>query len=92
MLVDIAVPPGGALIVNGQSFGKGWQASVDGASLGPPTPIDTQSGWRLSKPGHFLVDIKYGPQDSYEVGLAVSLCGVALSLYLALRRVNRPST
>jgi arabinofuranan 3-O-arabinosyltransferase len=90
--VEVATPADGAVLVNGQSFGKGWEASANGASLGPPTPVDTQNGWRLPGSGRVIVDIDYGPQRSYKVGLTVTLAAVGLCLFIALRRPPRSRT
>lgn len=81
--------PGGAVALTGQSFDPGWRARADGRDLGRPVAMDTQSGW-VVPPGTRRLDVRFAPQRSYEGGLAVTLAGLALCLWLALRRPGSP--
>jgi arabinofuranan 3-O-arabinosyltransferase len=83
--------PRGSIVLNGQSFDRGWRATVDGRSLGPPQSYDAVSGWRLPVGGHMIVDLDYAPDRPYRVALALTFVGLALCTFLVVRRRRRAS-
>jgi arabinofuranan 3-O-arabinosyltransferase len=71
-------------LVLGQSFSKGWEASCDGRALGEPVPVNGYAnGWRAPADCR-RVAFTFAPQDSAEVGYAISaaVC-LALLAFLA---------
>ncbi len=86
--LQVEVPEGGATLVAGQAYDKGWTAWIGERGLGPPVPIDTQAGWRLAEAGTYEVSLRYGPQRGYDRAMALSWSGVVLCLWLALRRTR----
>lgn len=71
----------------GQSWNPGWQASVDGRSLGPSTVIDGYAnGWRLDPaelgPGPWEIRVTWAPQRTIWIAIAIS--GLAVALCIAL--------
>jgi arabinofuranan 3-O-arabinosyltransferase len=74
-------------LVLGQSFNKGWKATVNGHDLGPPQLVDGMSnGWRVN-PGtsHDLtITLTWTPQGSVWLALAISGLAMLLCALLAL--------
>lgn len=74
-------------LVLGQSHNLGWEATLDGASLGEPVVIDGfANGWRLPAGGELRVDLDWTPQRLIGRSLLVSAIAVVITLGLALRR------
>lgn len=86
----IQVPPGGAWMVGGESYDRGWNATVDGVDLGAAQPLDAQSAWLIQGQGTHTVDIRYRPQRLYDVALVVSGTAVAVCIALVARRRRAP--
>ncbi len=79
-----------AWLVLGEGYNRGWQASCDGHSLGPPRPIDGYaSGWPV-RPGCRDVNFAFTPNRSALVAYAISaLAGAACVLLLCLAALRR---
>ena len=77
----------------GQSHNLGWQATVNGRSLGPPTVIDGYANGWLVKPDprgrDVKVDLAWTPQRRVWVMLPISVLGLLLCVALALRNPGR---
>jgi hypothetical protein len=79
-------------LVHGDSFERGWQASIGGRSLGLPTMIDGGSnGWQIDPAGWphtagspLVVQIEWAPQSTIDVALVLSALAGALCLALVL--------
>jgi arabinofuranan 3-O-arabinosyltransferase len=74
-------------LVLGQSFNKGWQATVNGHDLGRPQLVDGMSnGWHVDPgTGHDLaVTLTWTPQSSIWLALAISGLAMLLCALLAL--------
>jgi hypothetical protein len=87
-------------LVLGESINSGWQASVAGRSLGPPTLVDGfANGWLVPRaalrPGATLhVALRWAPQRAVDVALVISAAAGALCLAIVLwprRRRAAPS-
>jgi arabinofuranan 3-O-arabinosyltransferase len=71
--VQVAEATGPYHLVIGQNWSSGWEASIDGTSLGEPLLIDGYSaGWRIDRPGAYTVDVRYAPQSAYVAALLVT--------------------
>lgn len=81
-------------LVLGQSHNAGWQASIDGKSLGAPQLVDGYAnGWRV--PAHkapVIVDVEWTPQRTVERSIAMSLVTVTLCLGIVLVSYRRQSS
>jgi arabinofuranan 3-O-arabinosyltransferase len=74
-------------LVIGQNHDPGWRASIGGRDLGPPMLLDGYStGWWISQPGSYIVQIRFEPQRRYL--LAVLVTGATLVAALAVVAVN----
>jgi len=77
-------------VVLGQSYSDGWRATTsEGTDLGPPTLVNGfANGWRVD-PAELgpdvTVDITWTPQRIVWVGIAISIIGVLICLWLILR-------
>jgi hypothetical protein len=83
-------------LVLGQSHNDGWEATVDGRSLGAPTVVNGfGNGWtvRAQTPGTLKIVLRWTPQRAVWIGLAVSGIAVlvCVALVFARRRRARPS-
>ncbi|HEX7132839.1 MAG TPA: alpha-(1-_3)-arabinofuranosyltransferase family protein [Iamia sp.] len=78
-----------AVVVTGQSYDAGWTATIDGRSLGTPAELDGQAGWVVPAGADRRVELRFAPQGTYRVALALSALGVAVCLVLLLRPVRR---
>jgi SAM-dependent methyltransferase len=79
------------LVLN-QSYSPGWQATLDGRSLGPPSLLDGGfTAWRLPAVPHTTtVSIVWAPQRVVDLALLVSLAGLAAVLVvIAVARRRR---
>ncbi|MHB1988405.1 MAG: alpha-(1-_3)-arabinofuranosyltransferase domain-containing protein [Acidimicrobiales bacterium] len=77
----------GFWLVLGQSFNKGWAATVGGRSLGPPVLIDGYAnGWYVapSSSGPLVVHLDFLPQRLVDAGLVLSAGVLWLCLILAV--------
>ncbi|HUF97356.1 MAG TPA: alpha-(1-_3)-arabinofuranosyltransferase family protein [Ilumatobacter sp.] len=74
--------PDGCWLVFGQGFSEGWEASANGAGLGPQIPISGGfNGWWLEpSPDSTSVSVDFAPQGTVRLGLAFSLLSVAACL------------
>lgn len=82
---------GPTVLVYQQSWAPGWEATVNGRSLGPPQPFDTFAGWVVDEGGPVEVKVAYRGQRVFDLSLLASLVGVALCGWLLLRRPTRAS-
>jgi len=74
-------------LILGQSHNLGWEASIDGASLGEPQLIDGfANGWLIPAGPTVEVELNWTPQRLVAVSLWVSAVAIAGVLWLALRR------
>ncbi len=80
------------VLVMGQSINAGWQATVDGHSLGAPTLVDGfANGWTVDPAalagdlagGRLVVTLRWVPQRRVNVALIVSALTIAACLVLA---------
>jgi arabinofuranan 3-O-arabinosyltransferase len=75
-------------LVLGQAYDARWRAEVDGKDLGPPQVVDGYSaGWTITAPGEHVIEVRYGPQRSADVALALSGAGVLIAGALVLAPV-----
>ena len=89
--VTAVLPPGPQLLVLGQNWDARWTARLNGRSLGRPVVADGYSAaWVVEEVGRHTFDISFAPQRRATAGLALSVAGVLLCLYLALRRRPQP--
>jgi hypothetical protein len=79
-------------LVLGQSHNDGWEATVDGKSLGAPTTVNGfANGWVVpaAKAGTLDIHLRWTPQRAVWFGLAVSAVAVLVCLGLVLVRRRR---
>jgi hypothetical protein len=79
-------------LVLGESSNAGWQASVDGKDIGGSTLVDGYAnGWRVNPPSSsFTVTLKWTPQETVWIAIAISVVAFLACLWLALRRRRGP--
>lgn len=94
----VVVPPcaEGCWLIDGQGFNPGWQARVDGTSLGEVEPISGGSnGWWLPPATQSrTVTIEFTPQTTFDLAMWVSVLAVLAAVALAgttLLRRFRPA-
>jgi hypothetical protein len=80
---------GPTMITTGQSYDRGWTATVNGRSLGPPRSGDTLSTWVVDRTGDVVVEMRFHPDQRYSTALAVSVGAALLCLVIVLWRVRR---
>jgi arabinofuranan 3-O-arabinosyltransferase len=88
--VSVNAGPGG-LVLSGQSYDRGWQATASGHSLGHPIAADAQSAWVLPAGGRRSVKMRYAPENLYLVAVAISVACVAACVWLIRRRQHVPT-
>ena len=73
-------------LIFGEGYNTGWTASIDGHDLGRPTPIAGGSnGWLLPASATVRhVSLRFAPQTTLDIALALSAGAVAACLVLAL--------
>jgi hypothetical protein len=77
-----------ARLVLGESYSRGWRATCDGRSLGPPKVVDGfANGWRVA-PGCRRVAFRFAPQDAVRAGHWVG--GAVCALLVAILLLRRP--
>ena len=79
-------------LVLGQSHSDGWEATVDGHSLGSPTLVNGfANGWtvRSKTPGTLNIVLRWTPQRAVWIGLVVSGFAVLLCIVLVFVRRKR---
>lgn len=80
-------------LVLGQSFNKGWTATLaDGMSLGPPQLVDGMSnGWYITPRGHgdLTIKLRWTPQARVWIALAVSALGIIACFAIVLLNPRR---
>jgi hypothetical protein len=85
-------------LVLGQSFNPGWQASMDGHSLGEPVLVDGfANGWLVTPDdASFTVDMRFTPQGRVDIAIWLSIAAALLCLVLVVRKprtvVNAPAS
>jgi hypothetical protein len=81
---------GSGWLVLGESYSRGWTATCQGRSLGPPRVIDAfANGWPVSSRCH-LVTLTFAPQRTVTYGYVVGgLACLVLALVLVLGRAAR---
>jgi hypothetical protein len=89
--VSGATPGEPLWVAFGQSHNAGWEASIDGRSLGEPILIDGfANGWRHTPAAaSFEVDLRFQPQRRVDLALWGSAAAGVLCLALAVRRPRR---
>ena len=91
--VRVAAPTQPFWLVLGESHSLGWEAKINGRSLGPPTVIDGYANGWLVKPDargrDVEVDLAWTPQRRVWVMLPISALGLLLCLALALANPGR---
>jgi arabinofuranan 3-O-arabinosyltransferase len=78
--------PAGSTLLSGQSYDTGWTATVNGRDLGAPRSYDALNGWRLPAGGHMIVELDFAPDHTYRYALALTFVGLALCVFLVVRR------
>ncbi|MGK0274753.1 MAG: hypothetical protein ACI9N0_001133 [Ilumatobacter sp.] len=84
IILQVTAPKGAYLLGPGAQH-VGWTATVDGVPLGDAVARDTISAWRLPAVDQGRVELRFRPQRTYELALAVSAAGLAICLYLVSR-------
>lgn len=83
---------GPSWLVLGESFDRGWRATCDGRSLGPPQVVDSYANGWLAPASCRRVAFSFAPQDGVRTAYAVSaLACLLLLLIVALGAVRRPA-
>lgn len=90
---NVRVHVGGpSWLVLAESYSRGWRATCNGHSLGPPQALDGfANGWRVAAACR-TVSVTFGPQRGVELGYlagGVSCVLLAVILILELRRRRR---
>ena len=77
----------------GQSYNRGWHATVEGTDLGPPTVIDGfANGWLLPAGEAAVVELRWTPQRLVDWALRLSVLALAAAALIAWKgRPDRPS-
>jgi len=91
-VLEVPGDPNERWLVLGQSVNVGWEASIDGVSLGEPTLIDGfANGWRLPAGAMLRVELEWTPQSLVNKSLALSVVAILFVIGLAWRgRGGRP--
>ncbi len=82
-------------LVLGQSHNDGWEATIDGRSLGSPQLVNGfANGWTVRPGSAGTVDIvlRWTPQRTVWIGLGISAFAVLVCLGLVFARRRRPVT
>ncbi|NLD75932.1 MAG: DUF3367 domain-containing protein, partial [Acidimicrobiales bacterium] len=80
-------------LILGQSHNLGWTASVDGTDLGEPVLVNGfANGWLIPAGQAARVEMRWTPQRVVNIALGTTVVGVALTLFLALRRPRTAAT
>jgi hypothetical protein len=81
--------PKGALLIGGMPWHRGWVA--DGGELRrSPVPLDTLSAWNVEAPTDGRVTLRFAPQTTYELAMALSIAAAAWCLWRVTRRRKIP--
>jgi arabinofuranan 3-O-arabinosyltransferase len=98
--IDVRVTGAGPpfLLSLGENWSPGWTARIGDRTLGEPLVVNGYSaGWRIFRPGSFVVHIRYAGQARTSAALVVSVAAtvvvaaiVAIGLVRARRR-RRPA-
>jgi arabinofuranan 3-O-arabinosyltransferase len=93
---DVAPCPDGCWLVQGEGWNPGWKATVGGESLGRPIALDggMNAWWLPPADDARTVSVRWTPQRTMWIALAVSALGVLACIVLAClplpRRRRRP--
>jgi arabinofuranan 3-O-arabinosyltransferase len=92
-IVQVARAADPFVLVFGQGWARGWEASANGKNLGAPTKVDGGSmGWSLDPSlTPATVTLTWRPQRFVNAGLLVSALGAILCLLLVVLGHRRPS-
>jgi hypothetical protein len=84
--------PGPVWLVLGQSWSRGWKATAEGNTLGPPVIVDGYAnGWLVDPGPNGVIDVnlRWTPQRLVMAGFGLSAAGVILCLALAVLPIRR---
>ncbi len=74
------------LFLSGQSYAPVWQATLEGRSLGPPYPADTQNAWRIPAGQGGGLRVWTPNQRLFELLMSASFLALVACAGLVLRR------
>jgi arabinofuranan 3-O-arabinosyltransferase len=74
----------GDAAITGQGFFPSWKATADGAELGAPVELDTQTAWYLPEQGAATMHTRFGPEGIYGILLKFFLFALAATVILII--------
>ena len=83
--VIVGSGPSSFLIMH-QNFNNGWQARFNGVTLMPVELDGWQQAWRLPAGQAGTINIVFGPNTGYQIGLIVGLIFAIILFFLAFSR------
>jgi len=94
--VDVTGASNPFMLVHAEAYDNHWVAKMeDGETIDPLPLYKTINGFPIDRKGNFSLVVEYQPQQWFQVGLAISLTAVFISLLFLLilgaKNIRRPS-